>query len=560
MKEKILKAIGSIPPESLYNYIKQGIVTYQELLVHGLDNYPEKRSYLESKLSAGEQSAWRDAEQTNTVDAYDMYLSLFANGSHSQEARDAIARLEDEYWNHIQQNMSEQCLDTYERIYPNGKYIAECAALKSDLPWLEAKKRNTKDAYTTYGANYPGQHVEEIRQAIDAIEDVNDWQHAAQLNTRPAYEEYLRKHPKGQYASKAKERLNNRTQKEIVLDAIRKDDNSYSASALQRVVENGTISWDDLKEVFTESQVQAIKEWRDIPELPQCVPPQTLRKDSTEIYFWGTKKTGKTCAMGAVLSAAKKDGLMIARSCQHRIYMDQLSNLFGTNSMQTICSLPGSTSKDSIAEMNLQFFDSKKKKHNVTFIDLAGEVVTGIYKIRNNIILTDSERNTVNQVLSYLRNPYNNKIHFFVLEYGSADREVKELRDMEIPNIRQADVLASIAEFLQEEKVLKTSTVGVYGLVSKSDLIDSIQGTNRDERPHLASEYVKQNLSAFWNAITAASDEAKVRDVKTISFSIGDVFAEKLCVFDGNDSRKIIDRLLLKTKPEPEGFFGWLFR
>lgn len=560
MRERIFRAIGSIPAESLYNYIKQGIVTYQELLAHGLDNYQEKKNYLESKLSAGEQSAWRDAEKVNTVEAYDMYLSLFINGSHAQEAREAIARLEDDYWKHIQQNLSEQSLDLYQRIYPNGKYIDQCAALKSDMPWLEAKKRNTKEAYITYGKKFPGQHEEEIRQAIEAIEDVNDWQHADMLNTSSAYEEYLRKHPNGQYASKAKERLKNRPLKEIVLDAIRQNDNTYTAYALQREVENGTLTWDDLNEVFSVPQVQAIKEWKEIPELPRCVPPKTLRKDSTEIYFWGTRKTGKTCAMGAVLSSAKKDGLMIARSCQHRIYMDQLSNLFVTDNTQTICSLPGSTSKDSIAEMNLQFFDSKKKKHNATFVDLAGEVVTGIYKIKNHIPLLDSERETVNQILTYLKTPYNNKIHFFVLEYGSANKEVKELKDMGIPNIRQADVLASIAEFLQEEGVLKTSTVGVYGLVSKSDLIDTEHGTHSDERPRLANEYVKQNLSAFWNAITAACKEANVRDVITISFSIGDVFAEKLCVFDSQDSRKIVDRLLLKTPPEPEGFFGWLFR
>ena len=78
MRERIFKAIGGIPAESLYNYIKQGIVTYQELLEHGLDKFPEKKAYVESKLSAGEQSAWKDAEQMNTVEGYDKYLSLFA--------------------------------------------------------------------------------------------------------------------------------------------------------------------------------------------------------------------------------------------------------------------------------------------------------------------------------------------------------------------------------------------------------------------------------------------------------------------------------------------------
>ncbi|MBR2168662.1 MAG: hypothetical protein IJ920_10220 [Paludibacteraceae bacterium] len=560
MKERIFKAIGGIPAENLYNYIKQGVVTYQELLMHGLDNYPEKKNYIESKLSAGEQSAWRDAEQVNTVDAYDMYLSLFATGTHAQEARDAIAAMEDEYWRQIQQSMSEQKLGVYERIYPNGKYIAQCAALKNDMPWFEAKKRNTKEAYTTYGANYPGQHVEEIQQAIEAIDDLNDWQHAVMLNSRPAYNEYLRLHPRGQYAAEAHERLANRSQKDIVLDNIRKDDNTYSTFELQSKVENGTLTWDDLKEVFTESQVHAIQAWSEAPVLPFCAPPKQLLSGSTEVYFWGTRATGKTCAMGAVLSSAKKEGALIAQNCEHRVYLDQLSNLFAIGGYGNICNLPPSTQKDSISELNMKFIDEKNKKHKVTFVDLAGEMVTGIYKIQNGIPLLDSEKATVDQILSYLQNPYNNKIHFFVLEYGAANKEVKELSSMGYSGVYQGDILTSIAQFLDEKGGLRKSTVGVYGLVTKSDLIDVQLGTSPADRPKLAYDYVNQSLTAFWKAINIACEKANVKDVKTIAFSIGDVFAQNLCVFDGTDSKKIVNRLLLKTKPEPEGIFGWLFK
>lgn len=560
MREKILKAIGGIPAESLYNYIKQGIVTYQELLEHGLDKFPEKKAYVESKLSAGEQSAWKDAEQMNTVEGYDKYLSLFPTGAHASESRVALTSLEDSYWQQIQQNISDQSLSNYTRIYPNGKYLAQCDALLSDMPWFETKKRNTIEAYKIYAANYPGKHVNEIKQAILAIEDENDWSHAAQVNTTFAYKQYLDKHPHGNHATTAKERIANRSQKEIVLDAIRKDDNTYSTIDLQNYVENGTITWDDLREVFSDEQTQAIQSWTRTQQLPQCAPPQKLREDSTEIYFWGTKGTGKTCAMGAVLSTAKRSARMIARNCPHRIYMDQLSNLFGDNNMQIICNLPESTSKDSIAEMNLQLIDSNEKNHNVTFIDLAGEVVTGIYKYQNKLPLLDSEQTTIEQVLSYLQNPYNNKIHFFILEYGSANKFVKELESMGCCGVRQGDVLTSIAQFLDNTGGLHKSTVGVYGLVTKSDLIDVYIGTSSTERPKLAYEYVQQSLAAFWKAISLACKKANVKDVKTISFSIGDVFAQNLCVFDGSDSMKIVDRLLQKTPAESKGLFSWLFK
>lgn len=559
-KKKILNSNGSFEVEHYYNYIKEGIVTLQELKEHGLDKYPDKIKYIASQMSAGEQSAWKDAQKFNTVNSYDMFLSMFPNSEHAGEAREALVALEDSYWMQVKDSMSEQSLNNYKRIYPEGKYVAQCDALVSDLPWKEANRRNTIEAYRTYEANNPGKHSEEIRKAIADIEDNNDWQYFSQINTVSAYKEYLKRHPNGLYVDTCYHRINDVGKDEVILAQLKKDDNMYMASELQEKVENGIITWNRLGEVFNDAQLQAIKDWRKMPDLPECTPPKSLRKDSTEVYFWGTRKTGKTCAMGAVLSSAKSEGIMAARSCRHRVYMDQLSNLFAGSGQQIICNLPGGTSKDSIAEMNLQFFDKKKKKHNATFIDLAGEVVTGIYKIQNNIPLVTQEEETINKVLEYLRNPYNNKIHFFVLEYGEAHKEVKELADIGIPNIQQVNVLAAIAEFLQEKKIFKKSTVGVYGLVTKSDTIDMINGTSAEERPKLANEYVKTELKSFWDPLNYACEEANIKDVKTVAFSIGDVFAQNLCIFDGSDSKKIVDRLILKIPSEHEGWFKWLFK
>ena len=111
----------------------------------------------------------------------------------------------------------------------------------------------------------------------------------------------------------------------------------------------------------------------------------------------------------------------------------------------------------------MELVDEKTKKHKVTFIDLAGEMVTGIYKLQNGIALLDSERDTVNQILSYLNNPYNNKIHFFVLEYGAAHKEVKELRDMGYLGVYQSDILTSIVQFLDEKGGLKGARAPARG-------------------------------------------------------------------------------------------------
>ena len=56
---------------------------------------------------------------------------------------------------------------------------------------------------------------------------------------------------------------------------------------------------------------------------------------------------------------------------------------------------------------------------------------------------------------------------------------------------------------------------------------------------------------------------ARVEEFKKISFSIGDVFAKSLCVFDNRDTDKIIEKLLLKTpwvtgEKFWEKILGWL--
>lgn len=347
-------------------------------------------------------------------------------------------------------------------------------------------------------------------------------------------------------------------QKEKILDAIRKDDNTYCVYELQNKVENGIITWDDLREVFNDEQVNAIQNWKECPILPNCVPPQKPLSDYTEVYFWGTVATGKTCAIGAILSYAKQKGILIPRSTSHQFFMDKLTYLFQNRGISTICSLPNTFSRDSIAEMNFQLLDENKKKHNITFIDIQGEIIQDIYKMQNGIPLMETEKDTLDQFLSYLQNSHNFKIHFFLMEYGAANKEVRGLKGMGYNGIYQGDILTSIAQFLDNKGILRKSTVGVYGLVTKSDLIDGNLGTSPIDRPKLANDYVNQSFSAFWKTVNIACQKENIKDVKTIAFSIGHVFANNLCVLDNSDSEKIIHRLLLKTKPERKSIFRWL--
>ena len=158
----------------------------------------------------------------------------------------------------------------------------------------------------------------------------------------------------------------------------------------------------------------------------------------------------------------------------------------------------------------------------------------------------DDERKAVlEKAMNYLRDRRNNKIHFFVVEYGAHNKKWEGLN--------MSNYLSHMIQFLKKEKVFTKSTVGVYVLVTKCDKMNC----SKEERPQKASEYVEQELAAFWNTLKKTCDWAEIKDVRKLAFSIGEVFAQQLCVYDGADTNKVIDKLLTKT-PTISRRFGWL--
>ena len=157
----------------------------------------------------------------------------------------------------------------------------------------------------------------------------------------------------------------------------------------------------------------------------------------------------------------------------------------------------------------------------------------------------DEKENTLNIALNYLKDRRNNKIHFFVVEYGAHDKKWEKLR--------MVDYLDTMMRFLTNEKVFKKSTVGVYVLVTKCDMIPC----NYEDRPKMAYDYVTQELPSFWNSLQRNCNNAGIKDLKVLSYSVGDVFAQNLCKFDNQDTNKVIEKLLINTYGDGS-WYDWL--
>ena len=533
-KEKILNACrnggNSIPNENLLNYINSEVVSFDELKNAGLSD--EKAEYITQALESEETNLWNEATSNGTLDAYMAYIDSSKLRCHMEQAQAKIDEFDDAKWNEAQSQLSSNTLNDYIGCFPNGKHVDECNGLLCDLPWLETKRKNTIEAYNQYMQQYPGKHDAEAQMAILSIQDDNTWNDACAANSSSAYRLYLSYFPEGKHKDEALMRVNSGAAGEQFLNALQYDQNAFTAYEIQEKVGNGVVTWDDIQNVMGGEKTYAIQNFQMPALLPNAIAPDSLQGNTTEVYFWGTPGSGKTCALGTILSSATRAGIIEPLQCSGLHYMNLLSNIFIGNDC---CTLPDSTNVTNIQEMVMKLTDEKRHQHKLTLIDLAGELFRSVYKVNNHIQLEESRCQVLEKAMSYLKNRKNNKIHFFVVEYGAHEKKWEGLN--------MSNYLSCMIQYLKNEKVFTKSTVGVYVLVTKCDKMDCA----KEDRPRLAHEYVKQEFAAFWNTLEMTCKKAAIKDLKTLAFSIGDVFAQQLCVYDGEDTNKVIDKLLTKT-------------
>lgn len=533
-KEKILNACrnggNSIPNDSLLKYINSEVVSFDELKNAGLSD--EKAEYITQALESEETNLWNEATSNGTLDAYMAYIDSSKLRCHMEQAQAKIDEFDDAKWNEAQSQLSSNTLNDYIGCFPNGKHVDECNGLLCDLPWLETKRKNTIEAYNQYMQQYPGKHDAEAQMAILSIQDDNTWNDACAANSSSAYRLYLSYFPEGKHKDEALMRVNSGAAGEQFLNALQYDQNAFTAYEIQEKVGNGVVTWDDIQNVMGGEKTYAIQNFQMPALLPNAIAPDSLQGNTTEVYFWGTPGSGKTCALGTILSSATRAGIIEPLQCSGLHYMNLLSNIFIGNDC---CTLPDSTNVTNIQEMVMKLTDEKKHQHKLTLIDLAGELFRSVYKVNNHLQVDDSNCQVLDKAMSYLKNRKNNKIHFFVVEYGAHEKKWDGLN--------MSNYLSCMIQYLKNEKVFTKSTVGVYVLVTKCDKMDCA----KEDRPRLAHEYVKQEFAAFWNTLEMTCKNAAIKDLKTLAFSIGDVFAQQLCVYDGEDTNKVIDKLLTKT-------------
>lgn len=527
-KNNILKDIAKLSTEELVDGLLQNSITVEQLRAAGMTD--ERVDEILRYLTGYDMAEWELSMNENTIDSYLRYKHKFPNGIYLQECIARMADFESSMWSELKAMPTEESIKRYLEIFTTGAHVVECEVLLEDKLWLETVKKGTLEAYEVYRAKYPERHLEEVKKKIEELGDERDWIAAIENISVDSLQYYILNHSHGKHLQDAKQLVNDFTQKEELLAELLKNPNHKSATQLQEYLKYKILSIADLERVFPKDKLDAIMSYEGTVQLPMVYPSEVLDEDRTEVYFWGTPSSGKTSVMAAIMcSALQKDCLTLWES-QGGECMLRLSNLFNPG---RVCVFSEGTPLNTAYEMQCSIIDYEGEPHEFTFVDFSGDVACSVYKSHAGLGVSPDD--VANVVMSYALSQINKKIHFFVVEYGKQYSEWN--------GVRMDNHLEACANYIMKDVSFRKMTKAVYVLVTKVDLINCSQA----ERVQKAYEYVREYYPSFFNILELACQQAEIEEFDIVPFTVGDVFAQQLCLFDDTCANDVIQRLLINT-------------
>lgn len=518
-KESIIDNIEQYSAVELVQFIKDGIISFNELCEETEGYFPASvRREVQRLLAGSEDEDWQTAVKTDTEDAYMHFLETYPDSEYADEARSAIFSLQDRAANDAREGLWDS-ID------------------KSDI-----------DALRNFIQENPSDsHCVEARKLINAIQeeeflgfDINaliDKIHSIQ--TDRAVNDPDEEIVKEIISCLQKRKI---TQSDL-LEVIRRDSNLLRAAALKKLINDGHLAYSDLQRIGIDNrfiQHLAKGEVKQRFGLPREL--QKINKVSTEIYFWGIPSSGKSCALGAILSVANNG--TVARSmskdneCQGYGYMTRLSQLFKQDGR--VGTLPEGTSIYSTYEMGFDLEDENGSVHPITCVDLAGELVRCMYKSDAGEEMSEDEAKALETLTNVLidNRTVNRKIHFFVIEYGGEDRKYEGLS--------QNEYLDAALRYIEHTKIFKKETDAIYLMLTKVDKA----GVVGQDLVQVLSSYIDSNYKGFYNGLEKICRDNEINGgkVERIPFSLGEVCFQDYCLFNEAPAANVVKKILIRSK------------
>lgn len=532
-KQNILDNVAEYSAEQLVEYIQQGIVTFDELVKDTDGEFDAvKRKKVKELLDHADERAWERIQNEHTIETAQWYLDTFPNGAYRSQARSIKAEIEkqkeDEYiqtttddaWTLVDKNSSES-LREFVKNFPNSNHVEEANKLINQLLYDEIMGVNA-DTLVSQIHNFQTDKNLTIEQKDNNIID--------------AIEDYIK---------------GNKITKNDFLAKLSDDHNLLSSGVVKRLINQGIILTSDLLNLGIEKAfIQRMFKGDNAITFRTPEKLDRIHKQSTEIYFWGIPSSGKSCALGAILSVAASGRIAKSMdpdtSSQGYGYMTKLIDLFQNGEIGTL--LEG-TPVDSFYEMGFDLVDKENRIHPITCIDMAGELMRCMYKENAGDPMSDSDiemLDTMTKVLIDNRST-NRKMHVFVIEYGAEDRKYEGLP--------QKVYLEGAVSYIKDTGIFKKDTDAIYIMITKADKA-------KNNSPSFFNQYINDRYLGFFNGLEQICKDNEINKghVEKLAFSLGDVCFQNFCKFDARPAENVVNLILQRSASFRGGKRGWFER
>ncbi len=539
-RQKILDNVKEYSAGQLVEYIQEGIVTFDEIVQDTDGEFdPPKRREVKRLLENGDSEEWRKVQQERTIDAVQRYLDKFANGQYRELARSLKKELveeikenelksaADEVWTTVDKN-NLNSLRSFIKSYPDSRYVNEANTLINNILLDEIM----------------GVDVETLVNQIRQLQT----QKGQIVQNQIADQEYIDNN-----TISTIERFFNEKKitKNDLLEKIQEDPNLLSAGVVKRLINSGTLSVGDLVGIGIDKLfIQKMFNGESAQSFSTPEKLDRIHKQSTEIYFWGIPSSGKSCALGAILSVAASG--RIAKSMdpdtgsQGYGYMTKLINLFHNGEVGTLME---GTAVDSFYEMGFDLLDVEGRIHPITCIDMAGELMRCMYKANAGDKMNEIDEvmlDTLTRVLIDNRST-SRKMHIFVIEYGAEDRLYEGLP--------QKVYLDGALSYIKNTGIFKKDTDAIYIMITKADKV-------KNATKETFNQYINDKYLGFYNGLEQICKDNEINKgrVEKLAFSLGEVCFQNYCKFDSRAAENVVNLILQRSASYRGGKRGKLER
>ena len=527
-REDVLEKVDLYSVEQLVGFIRQGVVTFEDL-VHetGGNLSPSKRKQIRSLIENGDGDAFDEVKRVRTIEACQNYLNLYPEGKHRQEVRDIMdeieavetrqeeASQEETAWQNVDRKDLESVRD-FIRNYPNSIHISEANRLVNTL-LLDEIMDVDADTLVTQIHQIQAKNISSEMRNNQIVNLIGNFLKDKKIT------------------------------KKDFLSKIDDDHNLLSAGVIKQLVDNEIISLHDLLSINIHREF--IQMMMNVESTHTFPPPEKLEKvnkQSTEVYFWGIPSSGKSCALGAILSVAANGSIATSMDTdiysQGYGYMMRLINLFQNGA---IGSLVTGTAIDAFYEMGFDLVDEKNRVHPITCIDMAGELMRCMYKSNAGEQMSMQDVTMLTTMTNVLidNRSTNRKIHFFVIEYGAEDRLYEGLP--------QRTYLDGALSYIKNTGLFKKDTDAVFIMITKAD---KLKNCTREK----LNDYINENYLGFYNGLERVCKDNEINGgvVEKIAFSLGDVCFQNYCKFDSRAAETVVRWLLKRSASDRSGKLG----